>query len=200
MRQLNLLIKRLFDFFASLLSLILLSPLFILISIWIKLDSAGPVFFKQERLGKLGKPFKVFKFRSMVMNAEKMGDGIRIKEDTDPRITRSGKFLRKTSLDELPQLINVIIGQMSLVGPRPPVVYHPYVGFLNYPEWSKIRFDFRPGITGLTQVTVRNSVDWDDRMKVDVKYIREFNIFLDIKILFLTILKVIKPDSLYLEG
>ena len=131
----------------------------------------------------------------MIVNAEHIGDGLRVREDGDPRITKIGRFLRATSLDELPQLMNVVLGTMSLVGPRPPVTYHPYKGYENYPEWAKKRFNMRPGITGLTQATVRNSVSWDERIKVDNEYVDKFNILFDIKILFMTVIRVLKKKT-----
>ena len=136
MRKLNLFLKRLFDILGSLIGLIILSPLFVVISILIKATSNGPVFFMQERLGKGGKTFNIVKFRTMVVNAEKIGDGIKIKSENDDRITKTGRFLRATSLDELPQLWNVLKGDMSLVGPRPPVPYHPYNRYENYTKYA----------------------------------------------------------------
>lgn len=199
MRRLNLLLKRIIDIFGSLIGLIIISPILILIAISIKLTSKGPVFFRQERLGKNGKVFKILKFRTMVVNAEKIGDGLAVKNENDNRITRMGKFLRATSLDELPQLWNVLIGQMSLVGPRPPATYFPYDGYNNYPDWAKKRFLMRPGITGLAQVIFRNSVSWDERIITDNKYIDTFSIWLDVKILFATIFKVVKAENVYME-
>lgn len=137
MRSINLFVKRCIDFFGSMVGIIILSPIFIFIAIIIKISSKGPVFFLQERLGKNGKIFKIVKFRTMVVNAEHLGDGLKVKEGSDPRITKVGKFLRKTSLDELPQLFNTLCGSMSLVGPRPPATYHPYKGYENYPNWAK---------------------------------------------------------------
>lgn len=200
MRELNLFIKRIIDILGSLIGMIILLPLFIIIAILIKLTSEGPVFFLQERLGKDGKVFKILKFRTMVVNAEKIGDGLKVKSENDSRITKIGRFLRATSLDELPQLWNVFIGQMSLVGPRPPATYFPYDGYENYPDWTKKRFLMRPGMTGLAQVTVRNSVSWDEKIIIDNKYIDSFNIWLDIKILFFTIFKVIKTENIYMEA
>lgn len=200
MRVLNLFIKRMIDFFGSLIGIIIISPILLIIALSIKLTSKGPVFFKQERLGKNGKAFKIIKFRTMVVNAEKLGDGLTVKSNNDNRITKVGKILRATSLDELPQLFNVIMGQMSLVGPRPPVTYFPYDGFESYPEWAKKRFTVHPGVTGLAQVTVRNSVSWDDRIIVDHKYIEAFNVWLDIKILFKTVFKLFKSENIYMEA
>jgi len=197
MRKLNLFIKRCIDFFGSLFGIILILPLLIVISLSVKFTSKGPIFFRQERLGKKGKVFKIVKFRTMVVNAEKIGDGLKINSENDDRITKVGKFLRATSLDELPQLWNVLVGDMSMVGPRPPVTYFPYDGYDNYPDWAKKRFEMRPGMTGLTQVTVRNSVPWDERIAIDIEYMEKFNILLDIKILFKTLKKVFVPENIY---
>ena len=198
MRTFNLALKRIVDIFGSLVGLVILLPLMIIIAILIKLTSEGPVIFKQERLGKNGRVFKIYKFRTMVVNAENIGDGLTVKSESDSRITKVGRILRKTSLDELPQLFNVLVGHMSLVGPRPPVTYHPYDGYNSYPNWAKKRFKMRPGITGLAQVTVRNSVTWDERIKIDNEYIDKFYILLDIKILFMTIVKIFKRENIYL--
>lgn len=189
--------KEIFDRFSSLIGLITLSPILIIFAIWIKIDSKGPVFFKQKRLGKDGKIFSIFKFRTMIVNAERIGDGLSIKSDKDPRITKLGRFLRKTSIDELPQLINVLIGDMSLVGPRPPVVYSPYDGYENYPDWAKKRFKMKPGVTGLAQIKHRNSVTWNERIVVDNEYIDKFNFWLDIKIIFKTFLKLFDSKTIY---
>lgn len=197
MRNINLFLKRCIDFLGSLMGLIILSPVFAIISVLIKLTSKGPVFFLQERLGKDGKVFKIIKFRTMVVNAEHMGDGLRVKEGTDPRITKIGRFLRKTSLDELPQLFNTLAGSMSLVGPRPPATYHPYNGYENYPTWAKKRFQMRPGVTGLAQATVRNSASWDERIRIDNEYIDKFNVLFDIKILFMTVARVLRSSDIY---
>jgi len=192
-----LFIKRCIDFFGSLFGIILILPLLIVISLSVKFTSKGPIFFRQERLGKKGKVFKIVKFRTMVVNAEKIGDGLKINSENDDRITKVGKFLRATSLDELPQLWNVLVGDMSMVGPRPPATYFPYDGYDNYPDWAKKRFEMRPGMTGLTQVTVRNSVPWDERIAIDIEYMEKFNILLDIKILFKTLKKVFVRENIY---
>lgn len=197
MRNINLFLKRCIDFLGSLIGIIILSPVFAIISVLIKLTSKGPVFFLQERLGKDGKVFKIIKFRTMIVNAEHMGDGLRVKEGTDPRITKIGRFLRKTSLDELPQLFNTLAGSMSLVGPRPPATYHPYNGYENYPIWAKKRFQMRPGVTGLAQATVRNSASWDERIRIDNEYIDKFNVLFDIKILFMTVARVLRSSDIY---
>ncbi|AIY06297.1 hypothetical protein Plano_2332 [Planococcus sp. PAMC 21323] len=199
MRTFNLFIKRIIDFLGSLIGLIVISPILLIIALAIKLTSTGPVFFKQERIGENGTVFRILKYRTMVVNAENIGDGLSVKSKADNRITKVGKFLRATSLDELPQLFNVLSGEMSLVGPRPPVTYFPYKGYENFPECAKKRFIMKPGVTGLTQVTVRNSVSWDDRIIVDNKYIDSFNIWFDIKILFKTFSKLFKSDNIYME-
>lgn len=195
MRTINLTLKRLMDVVGSFIGIIFLFPLLFVIALSIKIDSQGPILFKQDRLGKNGKIFKIWKFRTMVTNTENIGLGIKT-ETNDPRITKVGNFIRKTSFDELPQLINVIIGNMSLVGPRPPVPYHPY-NFKDYNSEMKKRFLMRPGITGYAQVKVRNSASWDKRIEYDVQYVDKFNILMDIKILLITVLKVIKKDSIY---
>ena len=193
-------IKRCMDLVGSIIGLIILSPLFIIIAVSIKVSSEGPIFFRQDRVGKNGRVIKIIKFRTMIVNAEHLGDGLRVKEGTDPRITKVGRFLRKTSLDELPQLFNTLNGSMSLVGPRPPATYHPYDGYEAYPDWAKKRFKMRPGITGLAQATVRNSASWNERIRIDNQYIDSFNIWLDIKILFMTVMRVIKSENIYASG
>ncbi len=199
MRDINLFIKRIIDFFGSLAGLIVLVPVFILIALLIKLSSKGSVFFRQDRLGKDGKIFRILKFRTMVVNAEKIGDGLFVYGGEDPRITTIGKFLRKTSLDEIPQLVNVLLGDMSLVGPRPPVTYFPYK-IEEYSNRQKIRFNMRPGITGLAQIKARTTIPWDERIEIDVDYVERFNITLDIKILFKTITKIIVKENIYPES
>jgi lipopolysaccharide/colanic/teichoic acid biosynthesis glycosyltransferase len=185
MRKFNLVLKRLIDLFGATIGIFLISPFLFVIALGIKITSQGPIFFRQERLGKDGKIFNIIKFRTMVVDAENLGDGLRVRNESDSRITKIGKFLRSTSFDELPQLINVIKGEMSLVGPRPPVPYHPYK-YEDYNEQQIKRFLMRPGITGLSQVRVRNSVSWDERIKFDLNYINSFNIILDIQILIVT--------------
>lgn len=189
-------IKRFLDLVLSLIALIILMPLMIVIAILIKIDSKGPVFFLQERLGKNGKIFKIIKFRTMIVNAENIGDGLKIKSESDNRITRVGKIIRKTSLDELPQLVNVIKGDMSIVGPRPPVTYHPYK-YEKYSEEQRERFNVRPGITGLAQVKVRNSASWDERINIDIKYIKEITFINDLKIIVRTVKKVFERENIY---
>lgn len=194
-----LLLKRIFDFIVSLISFIILCPFFLVIGLAIKIDSRGPIIFKQKRLGQFGREFNILKFRTMVVNSENMGTGVRIISENDTRITKVGKFLRKTSLDELPQLINILLGQMSFVGPRPPVTYHPYKGIENYPEWIKERFVMKPGLTGMAQIKLRNSKGWDERFVLDVKYVHNFSLSLDVKILLATVSKLFGESNLYLS-
>lgn len=181
-------IKRILDIIFSLIFLIILSPVFLITAIAIKIDSKGPIIFKQERIGKDGKVFKIYKFRSMVVNAEHTGTGVYSKKD-DSRVTRVGKFIRITSIDELPQLLNILKGQMSFIGPRPVLTYHPW----KYEEYTKEqlkRFQVLPGITGWAQVHGRKQVQWDERIKYDVWYVENLNFILDFKILLKTILVV----------
>lgn len=191
-------VKRVLDILLSSVMILALSSFFLIIILLIAVDSRGPVFFLQERVGKKGKVFKIIKFRTMVDGAEKIGTGIRT-SSTDPRITKIGSILRKTSLDELPQLFNVFVGQMSFVGPRPPVTYHPYNGYDSYPDWSKPRFEVLPGITGYAQEEVRNFVPWDERMKYDVLYVEKISFLFDMKIIFKTAANILSFKSVYLD-
>ena len=188
--------KSLIDYILSLISTIVLSPIMLIIAIAIKIDSNGPVFFLQERLGKDGKVFKIIKFRTMVVNAESIGDGLSIKSEDDERITKVGKFLRKTSLDELPQFINILKGEMSLIGPRPPATYFPHK-IEDYPEFQLKRFDVKPGITGLAQVRFRNQATWDEKIEIDLEYISNITFINDLKIVFLTIRSILLHKNIY---
>lgn len=199
-RQINLAIKRCVDFLGSLIGLVILSPFFLIIAFIIKLTSRGTAFFLQDRLGRNGKTFKIIKFRTMVMGAEKKGDGLFVFGTNDTRITAIGRILRKTSLDELPQLINVFKGDMSLVGPRPPVTYFPYKGYEEYPDWAKKRFQMRPGITGLAQVRTRTTAPWDERIAIDNEYVDKFNVLFDIQIILKTFAVVLGGKNVYPES
>lgn len=191
--RLYLFMKRLMDMFGALCGIILLSLVFILVAILIKLeDPKGPVFFKQIRVGKNGKEFGMYKFRSMVTDAEEQlkdllqhneVSGAMFKMKEDPRVTKIGKFIRKTSIDELPQLLNVLKGEMSLVGPRPPLPREVE----EYTSYDKQRLIVTPGCTGLWQVTGRNSVGFAEMVELDLEYIRNRNVFYDIKIILKTI-------------
>lgn len=196
----NLVLKRVFDIVLSLSMLIILAPVFIIIVIAVKCDSDGPVLFVQGRRTKGGRIFKMYKFRSMVVNAEKMGAGL-FNYENDPRVTRVGRFLRNSSLDELPQLWNVFIGDLSLVGPRPCVTYE-LGDFDTLNKKYKKRFEVRGGITGLAQVKGRNENSWDEKVTYDNIYIEEFKkqgVWLDMKILFGTVFKVFKKQDIYEE-
>lgn len=182
--------KRFCDFTVSLLALIILSPLFAIVAIAIKAESKGPVIFKQERLGRGGKVFLIYKFRSMCVGAEHTGTG-QYSFAGDPRVTKVGKILRATSIDELPQLINVIKGEMSIVGFRPPLTYHPWP-IEEYTPFQKRMFLVRPGITGWAQVNGRKDVEWHERIRLNVYYVDNISLLLDIKIVFLTFINVLK--------
>ncbi|MCG0955093.1 sugar transferase [Lactiplantibacillus plantarum] len=196
-------VKRGFDILASLMGLILLSPLFLIVAIAIKVDDPrGKVFYSQIRLGRGERPFKMFKFRSMVSNADKLMvqlteenevSGAMFKMREDPRVTRVGRIIRKYSIDELPQLINVVIGSMSLVGPRPPLPQE----VSEYTEYDKQRLLIKPGCTGLWQATVRNGVGFDEMVRLDLIYVKRQSSLYDLWILLLTVKIILKPNNAY---
>ena len=185
--------KRFSDIVISLFALIILSPLMLLTALAIKLDSKGSVVFKQERLGYKAKVFHIYKFRSMCENAEQMDTG-QYSFAGDMRVTKVGKFIRATSIDELPQLINVLKGEMSLVGFRPPLTYHPW-DISEYTDEQLRMFDVRPGITGWAQVNGRKHTEWHERIRLNVYYVDHISLFLDIKILFMTVFSVLKNED-----
>lgn len=185
--------KRFFDIAASLAAIVVLSPLMLVTAVAVKLDSKGPVIFKQERLGLKGKVFNIYKFRSMCCGAEHMGTGV-YSGDDDVRVTRVGRILRKTSIDELPQLVNILKGEMSFIGPRPPLTYHPWDISEYTPEQMKM-FDVRPGITGWAQINGRKDVEWHKRIELNCWYVDNQSLLLDIKILLVTVLKVLKNED-----
>ena len=182
--------KRFCDFTVSLVALIVLSPLFAVVAIAIKLDSKGPVIFKQERLGFGGNVFLIYKFRSMCVGAEQTGTG-QYSFEGDPRVTKVGRFLRATSIDELPQLLNVLKGEMSIVGFRPPLTYHPW-SIEEYTNYQKRMFLVKPGITGWAQVNGRKEVEWHERIRLNVYYVENMSLLLDIRIVFMTFINVLK--------
>jgi exopolysaccharide biosynthesis polyprenyl glycosylphosphotransferase len=196
-------IKRAIDICGSSLGLIVLSPLFLIVGYMIKKeDSGGPIFFSQDRVGKNGEVFKMYKFRSMCIDAEERlalllehneVEGAMFKMKDDPRVTRIGKFIRKTSIDELPQLWNVLRGEMSLVGPRPPLIRE----VIEYSEYDKQRLLVKPGCTGLWQVSGRNQVSFNEMVQLDLEYIKSQSLFLDIKVIMKTVLIIFKPNSAY---
>lgn len=185
--------KRLIDTILSLIALVILSPLLLITALAVKLSSPGPVLFKQQRLGLHGKAFTIYKFRSMTDGAEHTGSGV-YSGKGDPRVTKVGKLIRATSIDELPQLINIIVGDMAIVGPRPPLTYHPWP-VEQYTEEQFHMFDVRPGITGWAQVHGRKGVEWHERIKMNVWYTQHVSLALDIKILFMTVFKVLRNED-----
>lgn len=196
-------ISRLIDIVVSAVGLIVLSPLLLIVALWIKIeDPEGPVIFKQDRVGKDGHIFQMYKFRSMVVNAEeKLNqllqyneiEGAMFKMKNDPRVTKVGKFIRKTSIDELPQLVNVLLGDMSLVGPRPPLIREVEM----YTDYDKQRLLIKPGCTGLWQVSGRNNLDFHDMVVLDIKYINHLSLLNDLKIAFKTVKVVLNFNGAY---
>ncbi|WP_407306594.1 sugar transferase [Desulfosporosinus sp. SB140] len=201
--QWQLALKRLLDFVVALLLLIVVSPLWLFIVLWIRSDSEGPAIFTQIRVGLEGKPYTIYKFRTMVQNAEALiKDKLEqvndletfvFQEKDDPRITRSGHFLRKTSLDELPQLINILIGNMSLVGPRPEV---PEIVKLYTPQQRR-RLNLLPGVTGLAQINGRSELTLGETMNFDLEYVKTWSFWLDLKILWKTVFVVFTGKGAY---
>ena len=184
-------LKRLMDIICSMSALIVLAPILIVVAILIKIESKGPVIFSQERVGINNKKFKMYKFRSMVVNAEDMKEklekqnerkGPMFKIKNDPRITKIGRFIRKTSVDELPQLINILKGEMSIVGPRPSLPKE----VIQFEPWMLERLKVKPGLTCYWQVQGRDHIEFEDWMRLDVKYVKDRNFLLDIKLIFKT--------------
>lgn len=195
-------IKRAFDFIAAICGVIILSPVMLVIAILIKAEDHDPVFYKQVRVGKNGKKFKMYKFRSMFVNADKMlaklkeqndVEGPMFKMKDDPRITKVGHFIRKHSLDELPQFLNVIKGDMSLVGPRPPLPSE----VAEYSDYDKQRLYVTPGCTGLWQATERNEVGFNEMVQLDIQYIQRASFMFDLWIIWKTVEIIIKPNGSY---
>ena len=182
-------IKIYIDVGVSVFGLVITLPVLLITAVAIKLDSEGNVLFRQKRLGKDGKEFTIYKFRSMCMNAEKTGSG-QYSFKGDPRVTRVGKIIRATSIDELPQFLNIIKGDMSLIGFRPPLTYHPW-SVEKYTDEQKKMFSVRPGVTGWAQVHGRKEVQWEDRINMGVWYAENVSFLLDMKILGMTVVKVL---------
>ena len=184
--------KRFLDFWISLIALIIISPILLVITIWLHFANKGAgAFFFQKRVGKNGKIFKIYKFKSMTDERDSDGN---LLPDAD-RLTKAGKFVRSTSLDELPQLFNIIKGEMALIGPRPlPPSYYPY-----YNETEQHRHDVLPGITGWAQVNGRKNVTWPQKLGYDVEYVQNLSLMFDIKIFWLTIYKVLKREDVGIE-
>jgi undecaprenyl phosphate N,N'-diacetylbacillosamine 1-phosphate transferase len=187
--------KSVIDFVIAFISILILLPVFLIVAVAIKIDSKGPVFYRQLRLGLNGSEFKIFKFRSMVTDQTIFKKTNEIYED-DPRITRVGRFIRKTSIDELPQLINIVKGEMSLIGPRPPVPYFPKK-FSEYNEFESQRFKVKPGISGLAVVTCREEHDWDKNIPLDVEYVKNYSFIYDMKLILFSFSAFFKYDNIY---
>ena len=187
--------KKFLDLFISFICLIILFPLFIILAFLVKLTSKGPVFFKQERIGLHGKVFKMLKFRSMCVGAEQQEGGV-YSGKGDKRVTKIGRVLRATSLDELPQLINILKGDMSIIGPRPQLVRD--MVFMT--EEQRQRHTVKPGLSGLAQVNGRNDIDWEDKLNWDLKYIKKITFVGDVKIIFQTVMKAFIKQEGITEG
>lgn len=195
-------IKRLFDIAASAIALVLISPLFLFLAIKIHGEDGGSVFYSQIRIGKNEKPFRIYKFRSMVVNADQLKkelltqnevEGAMFKMHDDPRVTKIGKFIRAHSLDELPQLWNVLKGDMSLIGPRPPLPDE----VAEYDDWDKQRLLVKPGCSGLWQATSRNEADFKGMVLLDIEYINKSSLLFDLKLILMTIKVIIHPNGIY---
>ena len=186
-------IKRFFDIFVGLSVLLLLWPVMLLMAVAIYIEDPGPVLFRQRRLGLHGKEFTMLKFRSMKQNSEHTGSGVYSGKD-DPRVLKTGKLFRATSMDELIQAVHLVSGQMSLIGPRPPLTYHPWP-IEEYTEAQLHMFDVRPGITGWAQVNGRKGVEWHKRIELSCWYARNLSFALDVKIFLMTIFKVLRNED-----
>lgn len=184
--------KRVLDLVIAVPAFVLTAPIMAAVAIWVRRDSPGPALFRQERIGLRGRPFQLLKFRTMVVGAEQLGAGLRV-DHGDSRITRAGATLRRLSLDELPQLWNVIRGDMSIVGPRPTVAAQ----VARYTELQRRRLEARPGITGLAQVRGRAAIPWSQRIAIDIEYVDRWSIPLDLSILLRTIMVVVRRDGTY---
>ena len=188
-RSVYLYIKRFMDIVLSALGLLILALPMLIVAILVRVDSPGPVLFRQKRLGLNGCVFEMYKFRSMVVDAEHTGSGV-YSGKGDARVTKLGKILRATSIDELPQLVNILRGEMSFIGPRPPLTYHPWPIEEYSPEQLRM-FEVRPGITGWAQVNGRKGVMWPKRIEMNIWYVDHVSAKLDLKILFMTVIKVL---------
>ncbi|MCH7905086.1 MAG: sugar transferase [Armatimonadetes bacterium] len=195
---LDALLKRTVDIVGAAFALVLFAPLFVLLAVWIRLDSKGKALFRQPRLGKHGRQFTFLKFRTMVVDAPDIRneDGSTFNAEDDPRVTRAGRFLRKTSLDELPQFWNVLMGSMSLVGPRPDLVSQ----MEQYDANERAKLNVKPGITGLAQINGRNTISWVRRKELDVQYSRSHNVLFDMAIMAKTVVYVLSRRGVYAES
>jgi len=198
-KQLNIMYRKYFksiiDWIIAFIALIILFPIFLLVAIAIKLDSKGPVFFRQERLGYKGKVFTIYKFRTMKVDQIENDVNHKLFEN-DPRITRIGRFIRKTSIDELPQLFNILKGEMSFIGPRPPLTYFPKK-INEYNEFEKQRFYVKPGISGLAQIRCREEHDWNVNIPIDIEYVQNFSIKNDINLFVKSLFSFFRTNNIY---
>ncbi len=190
--------KRAFDIFFSLLLLTVLFPLLLLTALAVRLDSPGPVLYRQERVGKNRRIFRMLKFRSMQVGTEHTGCGVYC-EKGDPRVTRVGRIIRALSIDELPQLVNVLKGDMSFIGPRPPLTYHPWP-LDQYTDQQQRMFEVLPGITGWAQINGRRCVEWNERIRMNIWYVDNVSLWLDAKICFLSVFKVLSNTDNLSKG
>lgn len=186
-------IKRFLDIILSLFALIILSPIILIAILAIKIESKGPAIFKQKRLGQYGKEFEILKLRSMCVGAEQKGSG-QYSYKNDPRVTKVGKIIRASSIDELPQFINIIKGDMSLIGFRPPLTYHP-CKFNEYTQTQKKMFNMKPGITGWAQIHGRKTLSWERRIEYSIWYSENVSLWLDIKIAIMTVIKILSNSD-----
>lgn len=187
--------KRLLDLFLVFIGMIITAPIVAITAVLIKLDSKGPVLFTQDRVGMGGKLFKIYKFRTMVVGAEKIGDGLNLVKG-DPRVTRVGHFLRRWCIDEIPQLINVLKGEMSCVGPRPTLKYQVD----QYTDYERRRLEVKPGMTGVATVKGRNKLSWAERIKWDIWYIDNYSFWLDVNVILQTFGLLARSDIVYAES
>ncbi len=198
MLSVHLFLKRAFDIFSSAIAIIMLSPLLLLLALAVKLDSPGPILFRQKRLTKDGREFTMYKFRSMVVNAEQMGTGI-FNYENDPRVTKVGRFLRNSSADELPQLLNILKGDMAVIGPRPCITYE-LGDFATLNKRYKKRFSVKAGLSGLAQVKGRNDISWDEKVGYDNEYVdlfQKYGVLIDIWLVAESVIKAFHHDEIY---
>lgn len=186
--------KPVIDWLIALMALIILVPVFLVVSFIIKVDSSGPVFYRQDRLGKNGRIFKIYKFRSM--RTEISSNVTETLAESDPRITYVGKIIRKTSIDELPQIINILKGEMSFIGPRPPLTNYPKK-YEEYTEFEKKRFEVKPGISGLAAVKCREIHDWNLNIPIDVEYVNTLSPAIDIRLFMISLTAFFRTDNIY---
>lgn len=198
MLSVHLFMKRLFDVVSSAFAIVILSPLLLLLALAVRIDSPGPILFRQKRLTKDGREFKMYKFRSMVVNAEKMGTGL-FNYENDPRVTKVGRFLRNSSADELPQLFNILKGDMAVIGPRPCVTYE-LGDFATLNRRYKKRFSVKAGLSGLAQVKGRNDISWDEKVGYDNEYVdlfQKYGVLVDLWLVAATIGKAFRHEDIY---